>query len=84
VRWLQWVVLPIYLLITAVAIAPGIVGATGLTLTPLQVEAVVLSLLLFFGVQTAWFLLLEPTREERRKHAAAHDAETAKAPAEGV
>jgi hypothetical protein len=84
VRWLQWVVLPIYLLITAVAINPGLVAGIGLSLTPLQVEAVVLSLLLFFGVQTAWFLLLEPTRDERRKRAAAHDAEAGKAPAEGV
>ena len=54
------------------------------SLTPLQVEAVVLSLLLFFGVQTAWFLLLEPTREERRKRAEAHDHEALKAPAQGV
>lgn len=84
VRWLQWVVLPIYVLITAVAIAPGLVEAVGLSLTPLQVEAVVLSLLLFFGVQTAWFLLLEPTRDERRKRAEAHDAETAKAPVQGA
>jgi hypothetical protein len=84
VRWLQWVVLPIYLLITAIAIAPGLVQAAGLGLTPLQVEAVVLSLLLFFGVQTAWFLLLEPTREERRKRAEARADQTGKAPAPGV
>ena len=84
VRWLQWVVLPIYLLITAIAIAPGLVQATGLAMTPLQVEAVVLSLLLFFGVQTAWFLLLEPTRDERRMRALAHDAEAATGPAEGI
>ena len=70
VRWLQLVVLPAYLLVTALAIAPGIVAAAGLALTPLQVEAVVLSLLLFFGVQSAWFLLVEPTREERRRHEA--------------
>ena len=84
VRWLQWVVLPIYIVITALAVAPGIVAALGLGLTPLQTEAIVLSLLLFFGVQTAWFLLLEPTREERRKRAEAHDAATAKVPAQGV
>lgn len=62
VRWLQWVVLPVYLLVTGLAIAPGIVAALGIGLTPLQVEALILSLLLFFGVQ---FLLVEPTREER-------------------
>jgi len=70
VRWLQLVVLPAYLLVTALAIAPGIVAAAGLVLTPLEVEALVLSLLLFFGVQSAWFLLVEPTREERRRHEA--------------
>jgi hypothetical protein len=84
VRWLQWVVLPIYILITALAIAPGIVQALGLGLTPLQTEAIVLSLLLFFGVQSAWFLLVEPTRAERRAHAEAHATTAAKAPTEGV
>jgi hypothetical protein len=84
VRWLQWVVLPIYVVITALAIAPGIVEAIGLGLTPLQTEAIVLSLLLFFGVQSAWFLLVEPTRAERRAHAEAHAATAATAPTEGV
>jgi hypothetical protein len=84
VRWLQWVVLPIYLVITGVAIAPGLVAAVGLAMTPLQVEAVVLSLLLFFGVQTAWFLLLEPTREERREHAQTRDTDAGTVPTEGV
>ena len=84
VRWLQWVVLPIYLAITALAIAPGIVQALGLGLTPLQTEAIVLALLLFFGVQSAWFLLVEPTNEERRDRAKARDAEAARTPAEGI
>jgi hypothetical protein len=68
VRWLQLVVLPVYVVITGLAIAPGLPAAIGLTLTALQVEALVLSLLLIFGVQTAWFLLMEPTREEQRMH----------------
>jgi hypothetical protein len=84
VRWLQWVVLPIYVLITALAIAPGIVQAVGLTLTPLQTEAIVLSLLLFFGVQSAWFLLVEPTTEERRKRAQERDADAATHPSASV
>jgi hypothetical protein len=70
VRWLQWVVLPVYVAVTLLAIAPGIVEALGIGLTPLQTEALALSLLLFFGVQSAWFLLIEPTREERRAEAA--------------
>jgi hypothetical protein len=71
VRWLQWVVLPVYVLVTLLAIAPGLVTAVGLGLTPLQTEALVLALLLFFGVQSAWFLLMEPTNEERRVEMAA-------------
>lgn len=73
VRWLQVVVLPVYVLITLLAIDPALVAAVGLTLKPIQVEALVLSLLVFFGVQTAWFCLIEPTNEERR----AHDEDTA-------
>jgi hypothetical protein len=69
VRWLQWVVLPIYVLITVLAIAPGVTQSIGLGLTPLQTEAIVLALLLFFGTQSAWFLLLEPTRDDRRERA---------------
>ena len=76
VRWLQLVVLPGYVLVTALAVSPGIVAAVGLALTPLQVEALILSLLLFFGVQSAWFLLLEPTREERRRHEAQTEAQS--------
>ena len=80
VRWLQWVVLPIYVLITGLAIAPGLVQAVGLGLTPLQTEAIVLALLLFFGTQSAWFLLLEPTREERRQRAEAERRQDAEGP----
>jgi|SRR5829696_2252292 len=69
VRWLQVVVLPVYVLITVLAIFPTIVATVGLTLTALQTEAIVLGLLLFFGVQSAWFLLLEPTLAEKREHA---------------
>ena len=65
VRWLQWVVLPVYVVVTLLAVVPGIVEAIGIGLTPLQTEALVLALLLFFGVQSAWFLLIEPTNEER-------------------
>jgi hypothetical protein len=82
VRWLQWVVLPIYVLITVIAIAPGLIQAVGLSMTPLQAESIVLSLLLFFGVQTAWFVLLEPTHEERRTRARAHAGDASEAPAE--
>jgi hypothetical protein len=74
VRWLQWVVLPVYALVTLLAVVPGIIEALGLGLTPLQTEALVLAFLLFFGVQSAWFLLIEPTREERRAEAASRSS----------
>jgi len=70
VRWLQWIVLPIYVLVSLIAVVPDVVAAVGIGLTPLQTEAVILSLLLFFGFQSAWFLLMEPTREERQAAAA--------------
>jgi hypothetical protein len=84
VRWQQWVVLPVYIVITAPAIAPGIVQALGLSLTPLQTEAIVLSLLLFFGVQSAWFLLVEPTKEERLARAKERDEERTTTPTQGI
>jgi hypothetical protein len=74
----------VYIVITALAIAPGIVQTLGLSLTPLQTEAIVLSLLLFFGVQSAWFLLVEPTKEERLARAKERDEERTTTPTQGI
>jgi hypothetical protein len=62
VRTYQWVVLPAYILITVLAAAPELVKSVGLSLTTIQVESLILSLILFFGVQSAWVLAIEPTR----------------------
>jgi hypothetical protein len=62
VRIYQWVVLPAYVLITILAAAPEVVNGIGLSLTTLQVESLLLALVLFFGVQTAWVLAIEPAR----------------------
>ena len=64
VRIYQWVVLPAYVLITILAAFPEVVARVGLSLTTLQVESLLLALVLFFGVQTAWVLAIEPDGAE--------------------
>ena len=49
----------VYALIGLLAIAPRIVGSLGLDATPVRVEAVLLSILVFAGVNVAWLLLFE-------------------------
>jgi hypothetical protein len=61
---IEWVIIPIYGLIAVVAVFPEGVQRLGIDLTPLQVEGISLALLLFFGVQAAWVLMVEPPREE--------------------
>jgi hypothetical protein len=63
VRVIEWVAIPIYALIAIVAVFPEGVKAVGLALTPLQVEGIILAIVLFFGVQAAWILMVEPSRE---------------------
>jgi hypothetical protein len=58
----EWVVLPIYVAITVLALFPTIPKDLGMSLTGIQVEAMLVSLLLFFGVQGAWILMVEPMR----------------------
>jgi hypothetical protein len=53
---LQWVAMPIYAIVTAVAIAPTLVGGLGLGLTPLQVEGISLTILVLLGTQSAWLV----------------------------
>jgi hypothetical protein len=49
----------LYALIGLLAIAPRIVGSLGLNTAPVRVEAVLLSILVFVGVNVAWLLLFE-------------------------
>jgi len=51
---LQWVAVPLYTLITVVAIVPSLVGGIGLA--PIQVEAILLILLVLLGTQSAWLV----------------------------
>jgi len=49
----------LYGLIGILAIAPRIIGALGLQAVPVRVEAVLLIILVFLGVNVAWLLLFE-------------------------
>jgi hypothetical protein len=64
-------------LIGIVAIAPGIVGGLGVDAAPVRVEAVLLTILVFSGVNVAWLLLFEPAPSGRvlpEQGAQAHQA----------
>jgi hypothetical protein len=63
---IQWAVLPVYVLVTILALLPGIPSAIGLPLSALQVEAIVVTAVLIFGVQSAWLLMIEPPRPVER------------------
>ena len=51
---------PLYLLIALVAAIPPLGEALSGYLTPLQVEAILLCLLVFLGVQAAWVVAMAP------------------------
>jgi hypothetical protein len=57
-----WVVLPIYIAIVVLALRPTLPADLGLALSAIQVEAILVSLVLFLGVQAAWIMLIEPPR----------------------
>lgn len=54
VMLLQWVAIPVYAVITVVAIVPTLV--TRLSLAPLQVEGIALVALILLGTQSAWLV----------------------------
>jgi hypothetical protein len=51
----------LYVLIAIVAIRPGIVADLGISARPLRVEAILLTVLVFLGVNVAWLLLFDET-----------------------
>jgi hypothetical protein len=55
----EWIALPLYAVLTLVAIRPDLVQPA-IGLIPLQVEGVVMTLLVFFGIVFAWALFTEP------------------------
>jgi len=59
----------LYALIALLAIAPRIVSGVGLGVAPVRVEAVLLTVLVFAGVNVAWLLLFEEAPPERASSA---------------
>jgi hypothetical protein len=55
-----------YVLVAVVAIGPGLLSDVGLSIKALRFEAILLSLLIFLGVNVAWLLMFEEggTRDE--------------------
>jgi len=51
----------LYALIAVVAIAPSVVADLGSSARPLRVEAVLLTIVVFLGVNVAWLLLFDET-----------------------
>ena len=55
----EWLALPLYGILTLVAIDPDLIKAN-FDLVPLQVEGIVMTLLVGLGIMFAWFLFTEP------------------------
>ena len=62
----EWVALPLYLILTAVALNPDLIRQN-VQLEPLQVEGVVMTLLVFLGIVFAWALFTEPQAAGRAR-----------------
>ncbi len=56
----------LYALVAVVAIAPSVVSDLGISTRPLRVEAVLLTVLVFLGVNVAWLLLFDETSSSAR------------------
>lgn len=61
-RAIEYIALPIYIVVTVLAVAPEIARALIPDLAPIQVEGIILAILVFLGVQAAWILMIEPPR----------------------
>jgi hypothetical protein len=62
-RLLRWAATPLYLIISVIAAVPAVTRGHGFTLTALQVEAILLCLLVFLGVQAAWVVAMAPREQ---------------------
>lgn len=62
-RYGRWLMVAVYALIALFAIAPELAANFGDTLTALQVEGLLFTVLIFLGVSFAWDLLAEPKDE---------------------
>lgn len=66
-RMIRWTAMPLFALVVVFAVAPGLGKAVGLT--GIEVEALILSLLLFAGANFAWFMFAAGARDEARAEA---------------
>jgi cytochrome bd-type quinol oxidase subunit 2 len=55
--------IPVYVLVVVVSFAPTLVADVGLALTPIEVEGLLFSVIVFLGVQEAWVVSMTPARE---------------------
>ncbi|HEY2948693.1 MAG TPA: hypothetical protein VGJ53_09915 [Micromonosporaceae bacterium] len=58
----------LYVLVAIVAIVPSLVTDVGISARPVRVEAVLLTVLVFVGVNVAWLLLFDETGSSARSH----------------
>ncbi len=54
------IALPLYVAVVAVALRPKLAHDLGISLKPLETEALLVSMLIFLGVNFAWLLFFEP------------------------
>ncbi len=59
-----FVAIPIYVLVAAVAAFEGIPDALNLRLSSIEIEGLLLTLLVFLGVQTAWVVAMAPEEKD--------------------
>lgn len=53
---------PLYVLVFVVALSPALVDALNITLAPIEVEGLLLTIIVILGVQEAWFVAMTPRR----------------------
>jgi hypothetical protein len=70
-----WFSIALYGAIGILAVGPGLVNDIGIRLTPLQVEEILLSLLVFTAVAVAWLLMFDQLElDDDRRDAASTDS----------
>jgi hypothetical protein len=55
----------LYILVAIIAISPSLISDAGISARPVRVEAVLLTILVFLGVNVAWLLLFDETSTQQ-------------------
>ena len=66
IRALQWVAVPLYLIVAGTAASPDLVRSANIGLEPLQVEGIMLTLLVLLGTQCAWIVTFTQDEQAER------------------